>query len=64
VSLAVLKVEHDRLRTDHDKLAEHVEKIDAQQELIGRQQAWVFGLGTGMGGAGMLLVQLVLQKVF
>ena len=59
-----MQANHENLKEDHERLAVRVGKAEERLDLIGRQQAWVFGLGTGLGGAGMLLVQLIIQKVF
>jgi len=64
VSLAVLESKLNDLRLDHEKLEIVVEKQGVALNLALRQQSWILGLGVGLGGAGMLLVQLVIQKVF
>jgi len=60
VSLGVLKAELDALEARVTKVEDHADRIEAALNLGLRQQAWILGLGTGIGAIGML----VLQKVF
>ncbi len=64
MSLPVLAAKLEALERDVRDLETWKGVKDERDRSTREQQAWILGVGTGIGAAGMLLVQLILQRVF
>lgn len=64
MSLPVLEAQLGALRERVQKIEDDLGDVTKAQNLDLRQQSWILGLGVGLGGAGVMLVQLIIQKVF